>query len=276
VEDDRQPPSRFLALHVPGRPLLMPNAWDAGSAKLLVSLGFHALATTSSGFAATLGRTDGSVRREEAIAHAHAIVQASPVPVSADLENGFAHDPEGVAQTAGLAVQAGLAGFSIEDYTGDPADPIYDHALATERVRAAAEVAHRTDGAALVLSARAENLLHGRDDIDDTVQRLAAYADAGADVVFAPGLKRRQDIEAVIKAVDRPLSVLALPGVPPVAELASLGVSRVSVGGAFAFAALGAMTHAGRELIERGTYGYWELAAAGREAAVAAFARSYE
>jgi 2-methylisocitrate lyase-like PEP mutase family enzyme len=255
----------FLDLHRSARPLLLPNPWDQGSAKILASLGFQALATTSSGFAATLGRPDGAVTRDEALAHAAAIVTATDLPVSADLENCFAHDPEGVASTVRLAAQTGLAGCSVEDFSGTD---IYDADLAAERVAAAAEAAHGSD---LVLTARAENYLHGRLDLADTIARLQAYAEAGADVVYAPGLVRLADIQAVVSAVDRPVNVLAMPGVPPVTELAQAGVSRVSVGGAFAFAALAALAEAGREFLQKGSYGFRENAAAGQEIARASF-----
>ncbi len=261
---------RFRAAHRPGSPLLLPNPWDAGSARLLASLGFAALATTSSGFAATLGRLDGSVSREEALAHAAAIVSAVDVPVSADLESGFADSPDGVAVTAAGAVAAGLAGFSIEDYSGRGPDPIYDRDLAAERVRAAAEIAHGGP-ARLVLTARAENFLHGRVDLDDTIARLQAYQEAGADVLYAPGPTRSQDIRAIVSSVDRPVNVLARGGAPSVAELAALGVSRISVGGAFAFAAIEALVEAARELRDAGTYAFAAQAAAGARAAREAF-----
>jgi 2-methylisocitrate lyase-like PEP mutase family enzyme len=201
---------RFLALHQPGAPLLMPNPWDVGSARALASLGFAALATTSSGFAATLGRLDGSVTRDEAIAHAAQIAVATPVPISADLEKGFADDPAGVAQTVAAAVRAGLAGCSIEDSTGDRAHPIYDAGLAADRIAAAAQAA---DGR-LILTGRAENFLHGRPDLADTIARLQRYADAGADVLFAPGLSRPGDIKAIVESVGRPVNVL-LPAAGP-------------------------------------------------------------
>jgi 2-methylisocitrate lyase-like PEP mutase family enzyme len=259
---------RFLALHTPGDPLLMPNAWDLGSARLLASLGFGAIATTSSGFAATLGRLDGAVTREEALSHCAAVVDATALPVSADLENGFAADPAGVAETVRLAIDAGLAGGSVEDYAGRGADSIYPLPEAVERVRAAVEAAH----AGFVITARAENLIHGVDDLDDTIARLEAYAEAGADVLFAPGVSSADDIRRAVAAVaPRPLSVLALRGVPPVSELAALGVARVSVGGAFAFAAIGGAVEAARELRERGTYGYLERSAAGAKAVRSAF-----
>src|SRR5580698_10103318 len=259
--------ARFLELHRPGNPLLLPNPWDQGSARVLASLGFQALATTSSGFAMTLGRLDGSVTRDEALAHAAAIVAATDLPVSADLENCFAGDPGGVARTVVLAGEAGLAGCSIEDFSGDS---IYDLGPATERVAAAAEAAH-AGPARLVLTARAENYLHGRSDLADTIARLQAYQEAGADVLYAPGLRRLEDIRQVIREVDRPVNVLALDGVPPVAELAEAGVSRISVGGSFAYAALGALVSAATELREQGTYGFRAASAAGAAATRRAF-----
>ena len=261
---------RFLALHHGDEPFLMPNAWDRGSARLLASLGFPALATTSSGFAATLGRLDGSVTREEALAHGADLVDAADVPVSADLENGFAHDPAGVAETVAGALDAGLAGCSIEDYAGRADDRIYDIGLATERVAAAVEVAH-AGPVHLVLTARAENHIHGRDDLDDTIARLQAYQEAGADVLFAPGVIALDDVRRLVSSVDRPISVLVLPGGPSVAELAAAGVRRLSVGGAFAYTALGAVVEAARELMDHGTYGFWARAGVGREAVRRAF-----
>jgi len=262
--------ARFLALHRPGQPLLLPNPWDLGSARVLESLGFEALATTSSGFAATLGRPDGAVTRDQAIAHGGLIAGATPLPVSADLENGFADDPRDVAETVRLAIEAGLAGCSVEDFTGSSEGPIYEASFAVERVAAAAEAAH-SGPRRLVLTARAENYLHGRDDLSDTIDRLQRYAGAGADVLYAPGLSRPDDIRAVVAAVDRPVNVLALAGAPPVTQLAELGVARISVGGAFAFAALGALAEAAQELRTAGTYGYLRGAAAGRQAASTAF-----
>ncbi|MFN2535626.1 MAG: isocitrate lyase/phosphoenolpyruvate mutase family protein [Pseudonocardiaceae bacterium] len=253
--------SAFRALHVPGRPLLMPHPGDAGTAKLLASLGFQALATTSSGHAATLGRLDGCVQRAEALAHAASIVAAVDAPVSADLENGFADDPEAVFATVTEAVGVGLAGCSIEDFSGDS---IYDLALAAERVAAAA-------GGGLVLTARAENFIRGNPDLADTIKRLQAYQEAGADVLYAPGLTAADDIRSVVSSVDRPVNVLTLPGLPTVAALAQLGVARISVGGAFSQVALAALDRAGRELLESGTYGFLDSAAEGRRQASAAF-----
>ena len=263
---------RFRALHHEGPPLLMPNAWDVGSAKLLESLGFQALATTSSGSAAALGRLDGELTRDEALQHAAMLAGAVDVPVSADLENCFANDPQGVAGTIERARAAGVAGCSVEDFTGDRDDPIYDIALAADRVAAAAEVAH--NGATrLVLTARAENHIHGRDDLADTIRRLQRYQEAGADVLFAPVVTSAGDIRTLVAAVDRPVSVLAMRTVPPVQHLAELGVRRVSVGGAFAFAALGMLVDAATELRDRGTYGYLEHTKKGGDAVRSAFRR---
>lgn len=258
---------RFLELHDPSDPLLLANAWDRGSARLFERAGFRALATTSSGHAATLARQDGAVTRDEAIAHAAEIVAATELPVSADLENCFADDPEGVAQTVRLAIDAGLAGCSIEDHAPDGGAPIYPFDAAVERVRAAADAA----GSDIVLTGRCENYLHGRRDLADTIERLRAYGEAGADVLYAPGVVDADEIRELVAAVDRPVNVLALPRVPPVRELAELGVSRVSVGGAFAFAALGAAVAAARELMEDGTYSFWENAKLGAGAAREAF-----
>jgi len=264
---------RFRALHDGPEPLLIPNAWDAGSAKLLVSLGFQAVATTSSGFAASLGRLDGTAVDDEALANAAVIVKAAgAVPVSADLENGFADEPSTVRRTMLNALSVGLSGGSIEDYTGRPDDPIYDAKFAAERVEGAAEIAHRGP-VRMVLTARAENFLHGRPDLADTIARLQAYQEAGADVLYAPGLTDLADIRSVVTSLDRPVNVLALPGGPPVAELAAAGVRRISVGGAFAFAAYGTLIESARELLDQGTYGYWAKTEVGRSAVREFFGR---
>ncbi|HEV3001549.1 MAG TPA: isocitrate lyase/phosphoenolpyruvate mutase family protein [Solirubrobacteraceae bacterium] len=247
---------RFLALHRPGDPVLLPNAWDVGSAKLFQSLGAQALATTSSGHAAALGRLDGGVSRDEAIEHAAALTEATGLPVTGDFEDCFAREPEGVAETVRHAIEAGLAGCSVEDFTRDAADPIYELGPATERVAAAVE-AIRSSGAPFVLTARCDNHLRGRDDLDDTIARLRAYREAGAHALYAPGLRRIEDVRRLIDAVDGPVNVLAGRGVPPVAELAEAGAARVSVGGSFAFVAYGAAVRAARELLESGTYEGW-------------------
>lgn len=249
--------TEFLALHDGDEPLLLPNPWDVGSARLLVSLGFAALATTSSGFAGTLGRRDGNVTREETLAHAESIVAAVDVPVTADLENGFGGPPDAVAATIGMAMAAGLAGGSIEDYSGRDDDLIYDLGLATERVAAAADSAHSA-GRSFVLTARAENHLHGLNDLGDTIVRLQAFQAAGADVLYAPGLRTIPDIETVVRSVDRPVNVLVLSGGPTIGELAAAGVRRISVGGAFSYVATAAVATAARELLGEGTLGFMD------------------
>ena len=261
---------RFLALHRPGDPLLMPNAWDVGSARLLASLGFEAVATTSSGHAATLGLPDGSVTREEALEHAAQLAAAVELPVSADLENGFGDEPDEVATTVDLARGAGLAGCSIEDFSPGPEERIYAFEHAVERVAAAVQAAH-AGPVRLVLTARAENHIRGHDDLADTIRRLQAYEEAGADVLYAPGLRRAEDIRQLVGSVQRPVNVLALAGAPSVGELGDLGVSRISVGGAFAFAALGTLIEAARELREQGTYHFSERSRLGGEGARGAF-----
>ncbi len=262
---------RFLALHQGPEPLLLPNPWDIGSARLLAWLGFDALATTSGGLAASLGRLDGHVSRGEALTHASNIVEATDLPVSADLENCFGDSPEEVADTVVLAVETGLAGCSIEDYTRNDKHPVYHLPLAADRVAAAAEAA-AAGPVRLVLTARAENYLHGRPDLADTITRLQAYQEAGADVLYAPGLTRLEDIRKVVSSVDKPVNVLALPGGPAIPELAAAGVRRVSVGSAFAYAAFGALVEAATELREQGSYGFLARAATGRAAIREAFA----
>lgn len=247
---------RFLALHHGDAPLLLPNPWDTGSARILASIGFQALATTSAGFAGTFGRLDGNVTRNEALEHSRIISAATDLPVTADLENCFAHDPVGVADTITRAIETGLAGGSVEDFRGNADNEIYERGLAIERVTAAAEAAHRGP-VRFVLTARCENYLRGIRDFDDTIARLQAYQEAGADVLYAPGVNDREDIRRLVAAVDLPVNVLALPGTAPVAELAAMGVKRVSVGSGFSNVAAGALADAGRELLERGTYDYW-------------------
>jgi 2-methylisocitrate lyase-like PEP mutase family enzyme len=252
----------FLDLHHGDEPLLLPNPWDVGIAKLLAHLGFRALATTSSGHAATLGRLDGGVTRDEALSHAAVIAGATDLPVSADLENGFADDPEGVADTVHLAIAAGLAGCSIEDYTGNSDHPIYEPAQAAERVAAAAEAAH-SGSVRLVLTARSENYLHNRLDLNDTIARLSAFQEAGADVLYAPGVTEAADIRSIVESVDLPVNVLALPGSPSIAELAELGVARMSVGSGLSMVALGAVARTARGLLDTGTFDYWDQAEEG-------------
>lgn len=244
----------FAELHQRDRVLLLPNAWDGGSAKILASLGFEAIATTSSGHAATLGKADGQVTREEALEHARLLASAVSIPVSADLERGFGDDPATVAETARLAAHTGLAGFSVEDL------PDYDLELAAERVRAAAEA--KGD---LVLTARCEHLLHGRDDLGEVIARLQAFQEAGADVLFAPGLRRIEDVRTVVAEVDLPVNVLAFPGLPGVAELEAAGVRRISVGGAFAWAAYAGLVDAAQGLRD-GSFDWMPRAGAGGRA----------
>ncbi len=241
---------RFRELHDEGL-FVMPNAWDIGSAKLLAHLGFSAVATTSSGHAASLGRPDQHVRRDELLAHAEALATAVPVPVSVDAEACFPDEPGGVARTVELIAATGAAGCSIEDY--DPERGLLAPDLAVERVREATVAA---SGHGLVLTARAENRLYGVDDLDDTIARLTAYREAGADVLYAPGLRDAADIRRVVDAVTAPVNVLAVPGAPATAELARLGVRRVSTGGALAWVAYGALAAAARELLDHGTSSY--------------------
>jgi 2-methylisocitrate lyase-like PEP mutase family enzyme len=260
----------FRALHVRGTPLLMPNVWDEGSARLFASIGCTAVATTSSGFALTRGRLDGAMTREEVLAHCGDLARAVDVPVSADLEDCFAAEPAGVATTVADAVALGLAGGSVEDFTRHRHDPIYELGLATERVRAAAEAAH-AGPVDFVLTARAENYLHGRKDLADTIARLQAYQEAGADVVFAPRVVDPAELRQLLSAVDIPVSVLITPNAPTIGELAEIGVSRISVGGAIAVASYGFAVEAVKELQQQGTANYWEHAGAAREAMAAGF-----
>jgi 2-methylisocitrate lyase-like PEP mutase family enzyme len=234
---------QFLELHVPGAPLVQPNAWDAGSARVLEWLGFQAIATTSSGFAATLGRLDGDATREEVLHHCEALAAAVSIPVAADTENGFADDPDGVADTVRLAADTGLAGCSIEDWSGTE---IYDFGLAVERVQAAVETA-RALPFPFTLTARAENLLHGNPDLDDTIARLQAYERAGADVLFAPGLRSAEQVRAVCGAVSKPVNVLVHPKLAP-QEAAAAGAQRMSVGGALTWVAVAAFRDAAEAL----------------------------
>lgn len=247
----------FRELHERRGCFVIPNPWDAGTARLLAGLGFEALATTSAGLAFALGRPDAenAVSRDEALANARDIVEATDLPVSADLESGFADGPEGVAETIRRAAETGLAGGSIEDATGAPDAPIFELDRAVERVRAAAEAARAHD---LVLTARAENFLYGRPDLADTIARLQAYQEAGADVLYAPGLTRAEDIVTLVRELDRPVNVImGLRGATlTVAELEALGVKRISVGSALARAALGAFLRAGREIRDRGTFAF--------------------
>jgi 2-methylisocitrate lyase-like PEP mutase family enzyme len=244
-------------LHESARPLLQPNAWDIGSAKILASLGYEAIATTSSGFAMTLGRNDGDVSLDEALGHCAQVSAAVDIPVAADFEDCFASDPAGVAEAVARACTTGLAGCSIEDFTRDHDDPIYELGLASERVQAAAEAAH-SGAQQIVLTARAENHVRGRTDLADTITRLQAFQEAGADVLFAPGLRKAEQVRSILAEIDRPLNVLVAPGLPTIAELGEMGVARVSVGGGFAFSAMAGLITAAQELRDQGTYGFWD------------------
>ncbi len=242
----------FQALHAKPGIFLIPNPWDAGSARVLEHLGFSALATTSSGAAFSMARRDGALSRDETLANAKAIVDATGLPVSADLEGGFGASPKDCAKTIHLAASVGLVGGSIEDSTGDASNPIYALEAAIERVRAAVEAA-RALPFPFMLTARAENFLHGRPDIKDTVKRLQAFQEAGANVLYAPGLGTAENVRTVVSSVDRPVNALMDL---PVAELARLGVKRVSTGGALACAAMGALMRAAGEMLKLGTYGF--------------------
>lgn len=253
---------RFRELHQRAGAFLIPNPWDAGSARLLEGLGFEALATTSAGFAQALGRLDGSVTLEEKLAHCRALATVTNVPVSADLEQGFADDPAGVAHTLRRVAETGVVGGSIEDYSGER---IYDFTHAVERIQAAVEAVRSLDFP-FTLTARAENLLRGRQDLDDTIKRLQAYAQAGADVVYAPGLATLEDVRTVCGAVDRPVNVLAAFFADATLEdFASAGAKRVSVGSALANAAIGATLRAGREMLDEGGFSWLAQAASGKE-----------
>jgi 2-methylisocitrate lyase-like PEP mutase family enzyme len=247
----------FRALHERPGAFIIPNPWDAGTAKLLASLGFEALATTSLGLANSLGRPDGAgvVSREEVLDNCRLIAAATDLPVNADLENGYAHEPRAAAEMIRLASGAGIVGGSIEDATGDPQNPIYDFALAVERVQAAVETG-RSLPVPFVLTARAENLLHGRPDLDDTIRRLQAFEKAGADVLYAPGLRDIPTIRTVVRAVGKPLNVVMSAADPAItqAQLAEAGVKRISVGGALSRLALAAFLKGAREMKDAGGF----------------------
>jgi 2-methylisocitrate lyase-like PEP mutase family enzyme len=243
----------FKALHERAGAFIIPNPWDVGTARLLAHLGFEALATTSAGYAFSVGRPDSSVSREETLAHVAAIVTATDLPVSADLENGFGDTPEAAAETITLAATAGLAGGSIEDRPGRAGQ--YEIAHAADRIRAAAEVV-RNLPFRFTLTARAENFIAGNPDLKDTIARLQAYQEAGANVLYAPGLTSKDDIAAVVRAVDRPVNVLMghAGGHFSLADLSALGVKRISVGSALSRAALGAFLRAADEMRQHGTF----------------------
>jgi 2-methylisocitrate lyase-like PEP mutase family enzyme len=258
--------SAFRELHERDSAFIIPNPWDIGTARLLAHLGYEALATTSAGYAFSVGQRDNTISRDEMMAHVRAIASATDLPVSADLENGFGDQPETVAETIRLAAATGLVGGSIEDSTNHAGEPIYEYELAVERIRAAVEAARSLDFP-FTLTARAENYLVGRSDLKDTIKRLQAYQEAGADVLYAPGLVSRDDIAAVVSSVDRPVNVvMGLQGVRlGLAELSEIGVKRVSVGSALSRAALGAFLRAAREMREHGTFDFSDEAVSYRD-----------
>jgi 2-methylisocitrate lyase-like PEP mutase family enzyme len=249
----------FVELHRESGLFLIPNPWDVGSARLLAHLGFLALATSSAGYAFSIGKPDNAVGRDAMMVHAAAVAAATDLPLSIDLENGFGDAPEIVAETIRLAAATGAVGGSIEDATQRSEDPLYDRALAVERIRAAAEVAHNLPFP-FMLTARAENYLVGKPDLKDTIERLQLYQEAGADVLYAPGLRDRDDIATLVNSVDRPVNLLmGLKGVKlTVTEVAALGVKRVSVGSGLARCALGAFIRGAREMRRHGTFTFAE------------------
>ncbi|HEY5085852.1 MAG TPA: isocitrate lyase/phosphoenolpyruvate mutase family protein [Gemmatimonadaceae bacterium] len=256
----------FRELHQRDGAFIIPNPWDIGSARLLAATGFEALATTSVGYAFSVGRQDHGVSRDEMIAHATALTAATDLPISADLENGYGDEPTAVAETIRMAAGAGLAGCSIEDSTNRDADPIYKIDLAVERIRAAAEQV-RALPFPFMLTARSENYLHGLKDLKDTIQRLQAFQEAGADVLYAPGMTNMEEIATLVRSVDRPVNVLAgMQGVHfDMCTLSGIGVSRVSVGGALTRVALGALLRAAREMKEHGTFTFVDEPISSRE-----------
>jgi 2-methylisocitrate lyase-like PEP mutase family enzyme len=248
----------FRALHEQKQCFMIPNPWDAGSARILEGLGFSALATTSGGFANSTGKLDGQPGRDAVLEHARQLTSATNIPISADLEDGFSDDPKEIAETIRRAAAAGLVGGSIEDYTGKKDAPLYEIAAAADRVRAAAEAARKLDFP-FTLTARAENFFRGKPDLADTIKRLQAYQEAGADVLFAPALRSTEDIATILREIDRPLNVLGgIGGLAAVTltEYQALGVRRISVGSLLSTVAYGALISAGRELKDQGTFGF--------------------
>lgn len=251
----------FKSLHIQEQAFVMPNPWDAGSARILSALGFQALATTSAGYAFSVGKRDSfaGLSQSEILTNAHAIVMATDLPVSADLEDGFGASPADCADTIRKACDIGLVGGSIEDATGNPDDPIFDMHLSVERIQAAVEAAR---GKPFLLTARSENFLWDNPDLKDTIKRLQAFSDAGADVLYAPGLKDIDMIKTVCQEVDKPINVVMGLSGPKytVEELSDAGVHRISVGGSFARAAAGALRRAAQEVLSNGTFTYAEQA----------------
>ncbi len=256
---------RFQALHSRAGVFVIPNPWDAGSARILEALGFEALATTSAGYAFSVARLDGEVGLEEMIGHCRELCAATSLPVSADLENGYADDPKKAAQTLVRGAEAGLVGGSIEDYSGDPAKPIYDFTLAVERVQASVEAVRKLPFH-FTFAARAENLIRGVNDLDDTIRRLKAFEAAGADVLYAPGLKTLEEVRRVTSALGKPVNV-NMTGLhhTTVKQLGEAGAKRISTGGALARAAIAALLRAGREMQSTGGFTWADSATSGAE-----------
>jgi 2-methylisocitrate lyase-like PEP mutase family enzyme len=256
----------FRKLHERGSCFVIPNFWDPGSARLLEHFGFKALASSSAGFAFSIAKSDLAISKSSLMTHLGAVCQATSIPVSADLQNGFGNDPEDVAVSILQAAKTGIVGGSIEDASGSSGDPVYPLELAAERIRHAA-VAAKSLGFKFTLTARAENYLYGRSDLKDTIRRLQAFQEAGADVLFAPGVQSRDDIRQLVSAVDRPVNVLiGMPGMTlKVSDLQELGVTRISLGGSLARAAYGAMMKAAAEIQTQGTFDYTMQAASGKE-----------
>jgi 2-methylisocitrate lyase-like PEP mutase family enzyme len=266
MKTQQEKAQEFVNLHRKGNCFVIPNPWDIGSAKLLEHLGFRALATTGAGFAFSLGKSDLSINAKDMLPQLTQLAAATDLPVSADLQNGFGDAPEDVASTIIEAAQTGIVGGSIEDASGKPDAPIYDISLATERIQQAAQAAKSLDFK-FMLTARAENYLYGKPDIKDTIRRLQAYQEAGADVLYAPGIQSKEDIQAIVSSIDRPLNVITgFQGVQlTVSELSALGVTRISVGGSLARAAYGALMRAGNEILSSGTFEYASDAISGKE-----------
>lgn len=256
----------FVELHTPGNCFVIPNPWDRGSARLLSHLGFKALASTGAGFAFSQGRSDLSINAKEMLGHLSELASATNLPVSADLQNGFGDSPEEVAATIAEASKTGIVGGSIEDASGNSDKPIYDLEYAVERIKSAAEAAKSLDFK-FMLTARAENYLYGRPDVKDTIRRLQAYQEAGADVLFAPGIQSKEDIRSIVSSIDRPLNVImGFQGIQlTISELQKLGVTRISLGGSLARAAYGELVKAATEVLSQGSFNYAGNAISGKE-----------
>lgn len=266
MKTQKEKSEAFERLHLNGRCFVIPNPWDAGSARLLEHLGFQALATTGAGFAFSQGKSDLSINAKDMLPRLSLLCAITSLPISADLQNGFGHSPEAAATTITEAAQTGIVGCSIEDASGDPAHPIYDIGLARERIQYAASAAAAL-GFKFMLTARAENYFYGKSDLADTIRRLQAYQDAGADVLFAPGVQSKADIQSILNSIDRPLNVLmGLQGEQlTLAELNELGVARVSLGGSLARTAYSAMINAIKDITSTGCFSYASTAITGKE-----------